>query len=101
MATRTGMSRRTDVLARDGRDGRYLKEGGYPGAVGAVRDQAYARYHLRRVRYSQYAHAHGKQGADLLLLVDGDAPDDLPRQHSERRIHGAGVGCPTLVSTRR
>ena len=43
------------------------------------------------------ARAHGYQRAQLLLLVDGDGPDDLPREQSKDDIHQGRVCCGVLL----
>lgn len=39
----------------------------------------------------QDAHAHGEESANLLLLVDGDLPDDLPGKQCQHDVHGTGI----------
>lgn len=42
-------------------------------------------------KHEQYSHAHGNHDTQLLLLVDGQLPNDAPRQQRQDDIHGARV----------
>ncbi len=39
----------------------------------------------------QHAHAHSDQRAELLPFVDGDVPNDPPREDGKHNIHRAGI----------